>query len=702
MITIIAVNTAFPSLVDQEKAQMRSGPQARGIFRAVPYRLPAYILCTLAAILVNYLIGKELGWDTLNYHLYAGFSAVNDRFSQDYFAAGPQSYFNPYAYAPFYLLVKAGIPALLIASLLAAAQSTILWLSFELGVSVCSSEDGRTQAAAGLCAAALSFANPVLMQQLGSSFADITTATLVLAGWLLLAGMVRSSGSWRVICAGLILGGASALKPTNLVHAVAAIGILALVPIALRGRARIALYYALSTGIGFAVVAAPWSVRLERMFANPLFPLMNGLFRSAESPTGAMRHFRFIPDSLTAALWRPFAMVDPTFMVHVELRAPDLRYAVLVLFLAALIARWVWRGASAAPTSPVSTREATSTRVLTALGCGFAADWVLWLSGSGNSRYFLPMACVAAVAIVGLVFHIFATRPKVRNYILVTLFAAQAVQLAMGTEYRWKAVPWGGPWFDVVVPRKLRTDPNLFLTIGILSNSFIAPYLAEGSGMVNFSGGYAFGADGANGARVVALIKRYAPNLRMLVTGEKLYEDAERRSPRRSQVDIAVSRFGLRVDPADCVTIAVNGLPPELEIAEASSVPRQAPRDKTFLLSCHLVPDLSNEPARIAAIQRSKDLVLDRLEDACPKLFQPRRPFTEYNGSVWARRYPNTDLSAWVSHGGVKFIQGIRGAEQVYVGSETDWTASPQHLDCGRRNEVYYATLAPDSRLKSR
>jgi hypothetical protein len=239
--------------------------------------------------------------------------------------------------------------------------------------------------------------------------------------------------------------------------------------------------------------------------------------------------------------------------------------------------------------------------------------------------------------------------------------------------------------------------------MGILSNSFVAPYLAQDSGLVNFAGGYAFGAEGANGARVVALIKRYSPNVRMLIAGERLYEDGEPGSPRRSQINIAVGRFGLRVDPTDCMTVAVNGLPTGMEFTETSSIStRQAPKDKTFLVSCRLLPDLGEEPARIASLQRSKDLVLDRLEDACPKLFQPRRPFTEYNGYFWMRRYSNTDLTAWVSHGAVKFMQGIRGADQVYAGSEADWMASPQHLDCGRRSEVYYATLAPPSRHKQR
>ena len=57
--------------------------------RVAPYRFPVYIGCTVLALAINYLLGKDMAGDTLNYHLYGGFSAVNDRFAQDYFAAGP-------------------------------------------------------------------------------------------------------------------------------------------------------------------------------------------------------------------------------------------------------------------------------------------------------------------------------------------------------------------------------------------------------------------------------------------------------------------------------------------------------------------------------------------------------------------------------------------------------------------------------------
>src|ERR1700723_4453138 len=85
----------------------------------IPYRVPVYMACTILALATNYLLGKDMAWDTLSYHIYAGFSAVNDRFAQDYFAAGPPSYFNPYIHVPFYVLVRAGLSPLAISSVLA-------------------------------------------------------------------------------------------------------------------------------------------------------------------------------------------------------------------------------------------------------------------------------------------------------------------------------------------------------------------------------------------------------------------------------------------------------------------------------------------------------------------------------------------------------------------------------------------------------
>jgi hypothetical protein len=665
---------------------------------AVRYRWQVYCACVALALSCNYALGKDIAWDTLNYQLYLGFSALHDRFGQDYFAAGALAYLNPYAYIPFFAMVRAGLPALVICSIFAAAHSIILWLTFELGVAVCPSQDGRTRVFAGICAIALAFMNPILMQQIGSCFADITTAELALGGWLLLASAVRRPRMSRVIYAGLILGAASALKLSNTLSAVAALAMFAMLPLGWRGRIRHGFIYGIALGIGFAAVAAPWSFRLAKMFGNPMFPMFNNVFRSPDTGTESMgAAHRFIPDSIGEALWRPFAMIDPTQMVHEELSAPDPRYAILVALAILLVLRWGWGRFGQASLRPSTPQLNESTRVLAALGCGISLNWVLWLRMSGNSRYVLTMACVAAAVIIGMLFQIFESRPKVRNYILAIIFVTQAVQLYLGAEFRWNGVPWGGQWFDLSVPERLKTEPNLYLTLGTQSNSFLAPFLAQDSGFVNVWGGYTLDPDGANGGRVRALIRRFSPNLRVVFPSTRPYEKAEHRAP-QPQVDDALQGYALRPDMDDCATITVHGLPPALEIRYQTSLP-QEPQDRntTYVTTCRLVPDITDRSALIAR-RRAVNLVFDRLEDACPNLFQPRRLVTVHYGDVWERVYGATDIVAWVRYGRVEFSDQIRNNGIVDVGRESDWAKAPMRLDCGRTKGVYFAHILPASR----
>jgi hypothetical protein len=650
-----------------------------------------YTACTVFALVVNYLLGKDMAWDTMSYHIYAGFNAVNDRFSQDYFAAGPQSYFNPYVHAPFYYLTTTGLSSLEISSILAIAHSAILWLTYELAVAVCPSDDPHKRVIFGLCGVAFALINPILLQQIGSTFADITTGELVLGGWLLLALAVRNPSTTRVICAGLLCGIATGLKLTNAVHAIAGFAVLIMLPLSLRGRIIHGLAYGVSLGLGYLIVAAPWSYRLAKRFDNPLFPMMNNVFRSPEFTTESLRHFRFIPATIAEALWRPFAMIDPVTMVHEEMRAPDPRYAVLFILLGVLFCRLLWQHRTPSSGEAPSSAGADPGRILAALGCGLAVDWLAWLSGSGNSRYFLPMSSIAAVIIVAILFRLFATQPKTRNYILGGILCVQGVQLWMGADYRWNEAPWNDHWIDVTVPAKLASEPNLYLTMGAQTNSFLAPYLARGAGLINFSGGYTLGSDGANRAHIDSLLNRFAPNIRVLVRGERLYRDGERRTPNRPQIDDALGPFGLRVDAGDCDTITVHGLPPELEFTLPSSQPvLPQPRDTTYLVSCRIVPDNADHSAQLPA-HRDIDLALDHLEDACPALFQPRRPYTEFSGDGGLRRYLNTDLTAWVSHGRVRFLQPSIGGDLIYLGPESAWTKAPIQIQCGRHDGRYFA-----------
>ena len=61
------VRDVFRSLTGFRQAGLRMSPQHEVLPR--PYGLPEYIVCTVFALIVIYLLGKDMAWDTLSYHI---------------------------------------------------------------------------------------------------------------------------------------------------------------------------------------------------------------------------------------------------------------------------------------------------------------------------------------------------------------------------------------------------------------------------------------------------------------------------------------------------------------------------------------------------------------------------------------------------------------------------------------------------------
>ena len=175
----------------------------------------------------------------------------------------------------------------------------------------------------GLSATVLAFMNPVLLQQIGSSFSDITTTGLVLGGWLLFVQAVRPRTT-RIVVGAIVLGFATALKPTNSIYAVAGFILVAFVPLPILGRIRALFYFGAVLGISFVVTAAPWSYRLAKCLETQCFRCSTIYSNLPTLRTSSSKAYRFIPDSLTEALLRPFAMSGTGGMIHEELSSPDI------------------------------------------------------------------------------------------------------------------------------------------------------------------------------------------------------------------------------------------------------------------------------------------------------------------------------------------------------------------------------------------
>jgi len=663
-------------------------------------RLAVYTVCALVAVAWTLQVGKDVPWDALHYHLYAGFSAVNDRLTTDFFIAGPQTYLNPYAHLPLYLMVHAGWSSLTVGVALACLHSVILWMTYELAHAVSRRPDGSAPAVVTLTAVALAAMNPVLLQELGSTFTDITTGALALAGYALLAQAFTTPGRFRVALGGALLGAASALKLSNAFLAMLPAVVLVLgCGSTLRERVRALLSFGFGACIAMLLVAGPWAWQLAQAFGNPFFPMLDDAFHPSQAVAQAvpgsavaaapsslvdallrlfngMRDPRFLPSSLAEALSRPFDMLKARRLIHTEPMAADGRYAVLVLLLPLwALATWHWRrhaAAAAAGTAPTRRAQAC-------LAGAWLVAWAVWLGISGNSRYFVPMGCVAAVLLAVGLHRLLGAYPRALAYALVVVVGGQGLLLWHAVDGRWNPQPWSGPWIQPSVPQRLQHEPYLYLPMDSQSQSFLLPWLAPGSSFLGLNAGLT--PDGRNGARARALIEANAGRLRMLKLVEAIEADGRPIVPSVAVFDHSLRSFGLRVDTGDCDFITYQGSPSVIQRAG----PKSGPRDVVRLYTCRVVIDAQPAEREVdPERKRRADIVLDRLEQACPELFRPRAGSLR-SGALWRRNYG--DVVTWVNDDGlVRFTDLMRGGGDItFLGRQEDWLDAPPKLTCGRK-----------------
>lgn len=648
------------------------------------WRVLVYATSLAFSVAWTLVLGKDVHWDAINYHLYLGFSALNDRFTLDFFGAGTPAYVNPYSFVPLYLMWRAEWPALWMAVAFASFHAILLWLAFELALVAGVRRPGKALPAFAALAAVLTATNPVLLQGLGSTMNDATVAVFALAGWLAVAHALRR-GSWHLAAIGGVLCGiAAGLKLSNALFAISAVPALALLPGTLRARARGMAAYGAGCGLAFALVSLPWSLKLWHEFGNPFFPFLNEVFRSPDFITSPLKQERFVPLSWQAYLLRPFDLLSVATSVHVETRAPDLRYAALLAALAAWGVVRVRAQPSPSQPGPDAGDDPAAGRCLAGLLVGLVVAWCLWLHVSGNGRYFLPMACVASVVLALVLQRLHAAWPSATTGAAILLLVMQLVQLAMGTDLRRDGLPWEGPWLPVEIPDRLRNEPQFFVSPVIMSGSVFMPYLHPDSGIMNVGGFNVIGPHHPGAARAQRLLDANAGRLRMLMSLPEGVVDRSTMPGPPENLRTYFHRFGLRIDGGDCEFLRLEGN------IRGERRPMKDPW-KHFI-SCRLIP----APEERAAFEREAalyDAVFDRVEDTCPRLFFPARPVTQQI-VYWLRTYHmGSEMQLFVDEGRVKYYFYLRGGEPIDIGSVDDWTKGPQPFDCSVRFKPAFGGL---------
>src|SRR5688572_16715839 len=298
---------------------------------ALAFAVPA-ALCAAWTVVA----GKDVNWDLLNYHYYLPYELLGGRLAQDFFAASGQSYLNPLGYLPFYLMVSAGWHSVFVSIVLALAHSVALPFLFLIAWRLFAHLPARERAVFAGLGTALGAATSVWLATIGGSFLDPLLVPPMLGGLLLLLDAGERPAA-RAAVAGALFGAAAALKYSNAVFALAALPLAFALPgLPAARRLRAGLAYAAAGAAAVALLAGPWLGALWREFGNPVFPLMNGWFRSPDALPFNMAAARFGLGGPLDWLAFPFRMITLDRHLYVETFAPDARFAALLLAGAAL------------------------------------------------------------------------------------------------------------------------------------------------------------------------------------------------------------------------------------------------------------------------------------------------------------------------------------------------------------------------------
>ncbi len=229
--------------------------------------------------------GLGLSWDTLNHHVYLGWVASGARFSQDYFAAGSQSYQFPYLYWPIYQMMRLEWPGWLAGLTWASLHALVSWPLWHCARSFI--RDQSTDASVFRVASVLfGVAGLLVLRAPETTGNDVLAALPLVWGFALALRQIGadttapgfSSMGAAAAVIGFLGGLAAALKLSNAVLA----PILPLVclawPTRWFARCGLGLLSGVAVAIGFAVTYGWWGWQLWLHFGNPVFPFFDAGF----------------------------------------------------------------------------------------------------------------------------------------------------------------------------------------------------------------------------------------------------------------------------------------------------------------------------------------------------------------------------------------------------------------------------------------
>lgn len=374
--------------------------------------------------LLSSVLKYELLWDFANYHYYNPWAFLTGRFNDDPVVAGLNTFLNPLADIPLYLMIKYfnDFP-----SFIYFMQG--LWfgaLAFVFFKIVCLFFDEKNEMRKTkiFLVMLIALSGYAVFFQIGTSTNEIMISVLVFIGlWLLLNEIfnLKTYRSKVFFLSGFVIGAAVGLKYTAGIYALALWLTLLFNFRIIDKPIKNILFFCLGGLLGFLVFNGYWLWLLWKEFDNPFFPFFNAYFQSPYAENINYRDMRFI-----AKDWLHFCLLPFYWMFHLY-RAEGEVFVIDWRLGLACICIFIW--GIIYLQKKIQGKTITFRKINVFLFGFVFVSYAFWLSLFSIVRYMIVIEMFAAILIVATLYAFLPQKKIYKDYYHVFIVAIVSILL---------------------------------------------------------------------------------------------------------------------------------------------------------------------------------------------------------------------------------------------------------------------------------
>jgi hypothetical protein len=377
---------------------------------------------------------------------------------------------------------------------------------------------------------------------------------------------------------------------------------------------------------------------------------------------------RFQPDTLGQALTRFFDMAAPDANVYVEIAAPDIRLAAIVVLALAASLLWGRLGPGRRPTFAL-------------VGVLFLSA-AIWLATSGNGRYFIAMLVCAGPIAVALVCLLPITR-TFKAALALLLVAGQGFVLSQQPPWdAWTLAYWKrAPFFEVRLGPEETRVPAAYISLSVLTYSLIAPQFPPGTRWMSLHAPLSTPMDQQREQAFLRRAMAEGPvNVIAPVVLAAALPDGRPNASMIDAIEKLVALRNLRLS-GSCHLIRAPGM---VALAQRSHDEHVGDGSRAGFWSCPVAYQLQAVTAAPdtgppVAVQRA----YARLGELCPQYFSSNIKNAFRVGDGWAQHF-DSDTRVYVLDNGDVWYKFWRSLNPVRIGTIAALVAGEVTLDCAQ------------------